>query len=118
MFKRHGALLVSIGFALLVGPLDIFLLVAIPADLFDSVIDNLLENAYVKRRAESGIEITVTLQSEMRSVCLRVCDQGSAPLLQPEPMNFLSSPYYHIVDWVSDFTKPVSKRHSLDIRLP
>jgi K+-sensing histidine kinase KdpD len=76
LFKRHGALLVSIGLA--VGPLDIFLLMAIPADLFDSVIDNLLEDAYVKRRAESGIEITVTLQSEVGSVCLRVCDQGSA----------------------------------------
>ncbi|OOO01631.1 MAG: hypothetical protein USCGTAYLOR_02152 [Chromatiales bacterium USCg_Taylor] len=51
---------------------------AIPADLYDSVIDNLLENAYVKRRAETGIEITVTLQSEVESVCLRVCDQGCA----------------------------------------
>lgn len=51
---------------------------AIPADLFDSVIDNLLENAYVKRRAETGIGITVTLQSEVGRVCLRVCDQGSA----------------------------------------
>ncbi len=51
---------------------------AIPADLFDSVIDNLLGNAYIKRRAETGIGITVTLQSEVRSVCLRVCDQGSA----------------------------------------
>jgi len=51
---------------------------AIPADLFDSVIDNLLENAYAKRRAETGIGITATLQSEVGSVCLRVCDQGSA----------------------------------------
>ena len=51
---------------------------AIPAELFDSVIDNLLENAYAKRRAETGIGITVTLQSEVGSVCLRVCDQGSA----------------------------------------
>ncbi|MFH0342600.1 MAG: sensor histidine kinase [Chromatiales bacterium] len=51
---------------------------AIPADLFDSVIDNLLENAYVKRRAETGIGVTVTLQSEVGSLCLRVCDQGSA----------------------------------------
>ena len=51
---------------------------AIPADLFDSVIDNLLENAYLKRRAETGIGITVTLQSEVGRVCLTVCDQGSA----------------------------------------
>ena len=51
---------------------------AIPADLFDSVIDNLLENAYLKRRAETGIGITVILQSEEGGICMTVCDQGSA----------------------------------------
>lgn len=78
-FKKHGALFAGFDrFGLLVGPLDIFLLMAIPADLFDSVIDNLLENAYVKRRAETGIGITVILQSEEGGMCMTVCDQGSA----------------------------------------
>ncbi|MGH8565202.1 MAG: ATP-binding protein [Gammaproteobacteria bacterium] len=43
----------------------------IPGDLFHSVLDNLLENAYYKRRVGSELDITVTLASRA------VCDNGS-----------------------------------------
>jgi signal transduction histidine kinase len=49
----------------------------IPGDLFHSVLDNLLENAYYKRRVESGLDITVTLASRDRHLALTVCDNGS-----------------------------------------
>ncbi|MGH8576832.1 MAG: sensor histidine kinase [Gammaproteobacteria bacterium] len=49
----------------------------IPGDLFHSVLDNLLENAYYKRRVESELDITVTLASRGRHPALTVCDNGS-----------------------------------------
>lgn len=49
----------------------------IPVELFDSVVDNLLENIQTKQLTEPEIEITVSLvcNSEMTSVI--VCDNGS-----------------------------------------
>jgi signal transduction histidine kinase len=51
--------------------------VNLPGDLFDSVVDNLLQNALEKRRVESGLEIRVSLDC-VEGICLRICDNGSA----------------------------------------
>jgi signal transduction histidine kinase len=50
---------------------------SIPGDLFHSVLDHLLENAYYKRRLEGRLDITVTLAAERGLLALRVCDDGS-----------------------------------------
>jgi signal transduction histidine kinase len=47
----------------------------VPADLFDHVADNLIENARNKRLREPEIQITVILQPE--PISLVVCDTGS-----------------------------------------
>lgn len=47
----------------------------LPTALFDSVIDNLLQNALLKCRSESGIEVRVELSAD--ASLLRVCDTGS-----------------------------------------
>lgn len=49
--------------------------VVVPSALFDSVVDNLLQNALVKRQGEAGLKISVSLSSDARS--LRVHDDGS-----------------------------------------
>ncbi len=48
----------------------------IPVDLFDSVMDNLLENAYEKKIEETNIEIRVTLACNDDFICFTVCDTG------------------------------------------
>ena len=48
----------------------------IPVDLFDSVVENLLENARNKRQGEPGIHITVRLESDARRTELSVSDTG------------------------------------------
>lgn len=48
---------------------------ALPAELFDSIADTLIENALYKATQEQGIGIAVTLGT---GPCLRVCDTGSA----------------------------------------
>lgn len=48
----------------------------LPGELFDSVADNLLQNAIKKRGAELGIQIAVTFSPEGEG-SLRVCDSGS-----------------------------------------
>ncbi len=55
--------------------------VRIPRGLFDSVADNLLQNALAKRNAETAVRIRVTLTCGER-VELRVCDTGQA--VRPE----------------------------------
>jgi signal transduction histidine kinase len=50
----------------------------VPVDLFDSVVDNLLQNAFSKRQNEAGLGIRVALTSDATS--LDVCDNGS-PLI-------------------------------------
>jgi signal transduction histidine kinase len=49
----------------------------IPVELFDSVIDNLLENIQSKLSIENDIKITISLTSGDDQVCLTVCDSGS-----------------------------------------
>lgn len=47
----------------------------VPADLFESVVDNLLQNALDKRRSEHGIGIGVSFANDS-GVTLEVCDNG------------------------------------------
>jgi signal transduction histidine kinase len=47
----------------------------LPAALFDSVADNLLQNALLKRQGESSLVVRVTLAAD--ASLLRVCDNGS-----------------------------------------
>jgi len=49
----------------------------IPVELFDSVIDNLLENIQTKKITEPDIEITITLVSSEAITIVTVCDSGS-----------------------------------------
>ena len=49
--------------------------VKIPAALFDSVVDNLLQNALEKRQSETGLYIKVSMSSDAASLC--VSDSGS-----------------------------------------
>jgi signal transduction histidine kinase len=49
----------------------------IPAGLFDSVVENLLENARYKRQREPGITINVSLVTDARGATLTVTDSGS-----------------------------------------
>lgn len=49
--------------------------VSLPAALFDSVADNLLQNALTKRQSEPDLQVRVGLAADASS--LRVCDSGS-----------------------------------------
>ncbi len=49
----------------------------IPVEVFNTVTENLLENARTKRLTEPGISITIALQVDNNSVNLRVLDSGS-----------------------------------------
>jgi signal transduction histidine kinase len=49
----------------------------IPVDLFDSVIDNLLENIQVKQINEPTIEVTIKLYCNDNAISVSVCDSGS-----------------------------------------
>jgi signal transduction histidine kinase len=49
----------------------------VPAELFDRVADNLIENAFNKDPAGPGVEVRVTLSAE-RGGTLAVCDSGAA----------------------------------------
>ncbi len=46
------------------------------AELFDSVSDNLLQNALQKRRLAPALSITITLESHDNGSVLKVCDDG------------------------------------------
>ena len=50
---------------------------SIPVDLFDSVIDNLLENIQTKKFSEPDVEITITLACNNEVIIVTVCDSGS-----------------------------------------
>ncbi len=50
----------------------------IPEELFDSVVENLLENAIHKRQVDPDIVITVSLNVEPTSIALTVTDTGHA----------------------------------------
>lgn len=49
----------------------------IPADLFDSIVDNLLENIRNKVASEAGIKIIISLFCDDQKVILAICDDGS-----------------------------------------
>ena len=49
----------------------------IPVDLFDSVVDNLLENIQVKKINEPDIKIAITLYCNQDAVSVSVCDTGT-----------------------------------------
>ncbi|MBN8438055.1 MAG: sensor histidine kinase [Candidatus Accumulibacter sp.] len=49
--------------------------VLLPTALFDSITDNLLQNALLKGRAESGLRVHLTLAADASRLC--VCDTGS-----------------------------------------
>jgi len=50
----------------------------IAVDAFDSIVENLLENARSKRILQPDIDITVQLQCKEKNIQLRVSDSGSA----------------------------------------
>ena len=74
----------------------------IPADFFESVVENLLENARVKRLNEPGIDINVSLVATPSGIRLRVADTGSP--VDPEIVRDL-------------FRAPVKSRSGLGIGL-
>jgi len=49
----------------------------IPADLFDSVVDNLLENIRNKVEPAEGLTVAITLYADEQNVVLAICDTGS-----------------------------------------
>ncbi|MBI4741022.1 MAG: sensor histidine kinase [Betaproteobacteria bacterium] len=61
----------------------------LPTALFDSVVDNLLQNALAKRQGESALKISVALSSD--ASMLRVCDDGS-PLADELLADLLRAP--------------------------
>ena len=52
--------------------------ILIPEELFNSVVENLLENAFHKRQVDPEIIITVNLTTESGSIALNVTDTGKA----------------------------------------
>ena len=48
----------------------------IPEELFNSVVENLIENAIHKRQVDANIVITVTLKTETETIVLNVTDTG------------------------------------------
>lgn len=61
----------------------------IPEELFDNVVENLMENALNKRNRESELEIRVTLETTENQVSLTVCDNGSSvsPEIEKQLLN-------------------------------
>jgi signal transduction histidine kinase len=65
----------------------------VPEDLFDNVIENLLENALNKRQREPDLRVQVVLSTSENQISVTVCDDGSkiptevekALLSQPVP---------------------------------
>jgi signal transduction histidine kinase len=54
----------------------------VPRPLFDSVADNLLQNALAKRAAQPGVTVKARLEAAGGACALQVCDSGSA--VEPE----------------------------------
>ena len=50
----------------------------IPEELFNSVVENLIENAIHKRQVDPDIIITVTLKTDIKTIVLNVTDTGHA----------------------------------------
>ncbi len=62
----------------------------VPAVLFNSVAENLIQNALVKRQLQAGLLIEVSLRVE-EGVCLAVCDDG-APIPAEVARELLRAP--------------------------
>jgi signal transduction histidine kinase len=60
----------------------------VPAEFFDSALDNLLQNALAKSQNETGLQIRVSLSSN--AAVLHVCDSGSPVSGQVLPDLFLA----------------------------
>ncbi len=64
----------------------------IPADLFDSVVDNLLENIRNKVEPAEGLSVVISLYADEQTVVLGICDNGNcipedkAKLILKEPL--------------------------------
>jgi len=64
----------------------------IPADLFDSVVDNLMENIRNKVEPADGLSVAISLYADEQSVVLGICDNGNsipddkAKLILKEPL--------------------------------
>ncbi|HMV20247.1 MAG TPA: hypothetical protein PKL28_08750 [Rhodocyclaceae bacterium] len=63
----------------------------VPKGLFDSVAENLLQNALAKGRREDGLEIVAELGPGNRGWTLRICDSGS-PLPEALALRLLREP--------------------------
>jgi len=63
----------------------------VPAECFDSVAENLLENAKRKRQADPGVEIRIELAADEAQVRLVVCDNG-APMDDARAESLFRSP--------------------------
>ncbi len=63
----------------------------IPEDLFDNVVENLLENALNKRKRETHLQIYVSLLCAQDEIQLTVCDDGS-PVPSDIERQLLSQP--------------------------
>ncbi len=61
------------------------------AELFDSVSDNLLQNALHKRRLSPGLSITITLRARDGGYALMVCDDGD-PVDESVVMRLFEAP--------------------------
>jgi signal transduction histidine kinase len=59
----------------------------LPLEVFDTVADNLLDNARMKRMWENPVEIVITLFLEGDRVCLKVKDTGSS--VKPDIARYL-----------------------------
>lgn len=63
----------------------------VPEDLFDNVVENLLENALNKRKREPSLRIHVALSTAENQVQLSICDDGS-PIPADVEKNLLNQP--------------------------
>jgi signal transduction histidine kinase len=63
----------------------------VPAELVDSILDNLLENANDKRKLEPGLRIRVLLSVTSERLSLTVCDDGS-PILTERAKSLFTQP--------------------------
>jgi signal transduction histidine kinase len=84
LVQRHAGR--SIHFQMDGAPRDLKL----PAELFDSVADNLIENAVNKSAAGAGLQVRVTL-SVARGGTLTVCDNG-APIARSTEVQLFEAP--------------------------
>jgi signal transduction histidine kinase len=96
----------------------------IPAALFDSVADNLIDNALAKRQRQPGIAVRVSLRAE--PLRLAVCDEGGAiPAHLAEQLlhaivpseNGLGVGLYQIARWAEQLGYRLALRENRDGRV-